>query len=148
MVTNTPGVLTDTTADLAWTLLMAIARRISEAERFLRSGQFKGWGIMILLGGDVHGKTLGLVGFTMKRDGRLAAGMAMAVALEALVWLVGLGDGAWVLAPLAAVPLVALAFELRDQAPVEPAPEAPARKIVRLLVGLVAGNTSDAFSEV
>lgn len=63
MVTNTPGVLTDTTADLAWTLLMAIARRISEAERFLRAGHFKGWGIMMLLGGDVHGKTLGLVGF-------------------------------------------------------------------------------------
>lgn len=63
MVTNTPGVLTDTTADFAWALLMAVARRIAEGQEVLKSGKFKGWGIMMLLGGDIHGKTLGLLGF-------------------------------------------------------------------------------------
>src|SRR5919202_984622 len=63
MVSNTPGVLTQTTADFAWTLLMGIARRLCEAQSFLRAGKFHGWGIMMMLGGDVHGKTLGLVGF-------------------------------------------------------------------------------------
>ena len=63
MVTNTPGVLTDTTADFAWTLLMAVARRVCEGDSFFRAGKYHGWGIMMLLGGDVHGKTLGLVGF-------------------------------------------------------------------------------------
>jgi len=62
-VTNTPGVLTETTADLAWALLMAAARRIGEAERFVRAGRFHGWGIMMFLGGDVYGKTLGIAGF-------------------------------------------------------------------------------------
>jgi glyoxylate reductase len=71
LVSNTPGVLTDTTADFAWTLLMGIARRIAEGDNFLRSGQFHGWGIMMLLGGDVHGKTLGLAGF-----GRIGQAMA------------------------------------------------------------------------
>ena len=63
LVSNTPGVLTETTADFAWTLLMAIARRVCEADAFTRAGKFHGWGIMMLLGGDVHGKTLGVVGF-------------------------------------------------------------------------------------
>ncbi|HVA38636.1 MAG TPA: D-glycerate dehydrogenase [Candidatus Dormibacteraeota bacterium] len=62
-VTNTPGVLTETTADLAWTLLMATARRIGEAERYVRAGKYHGWGILMLLGGDVYGKTLGVAGF-------------------------------------------------------------------------------------
>jgi len=63
MVTNTPGVLTETTADLAWALLLASARRIAEGDRFTRAGKFKGWGIMMLLGNDVYGKTLGICGF-------------------------------------------------------------------------------------
>lgn len=63
MVSNTPGVLTDTTADFAWALLMGIARRTAEGQAFLKAGKFNGWGIMMLLGEDVHGKTLGLVGF-------------------------------------------------------------------------------------
>lgn len=71
MVTNTPGVLTETTADFAWALLMATARRIPEAQAFLRSGQFHGWGIMMMLGQDIHGATLGLVGF-----GRIGQAMA------------------------------------------------------------------------
>lgn len=62
MVTNTPGVLTDTTADFAFALLMAAGRRVAEGDRALRRGQFKGWGIDVLLGQDIHGATLGLVG--------------------------------------------------------------------------------------
>ena len=71
LVTNTPGVLTETTADLAWALLMATARRIVEADGFMRRGDYKGWGPMLLLGGDVYGKTLGLVGM-----GRIGCAMA------------------------------------------------------------------------
>src|SRR5262249_18351333 len=71
MVSNTPGVLTETTADFAWTLLMAIARRAVEGDKFVRAGKFHGWGIMMLLGGDVHGKTMGIVGF-----GRIGQAMA------------------------------------------------------------------------
>lgn len=63
LVSNTPGVLTDTTADFAWTLLMASARRLPEAERFLRAGKYHGWGIMMMLGQDIHHKTLGVIGF-------------------------------------------------------------------------------------
>jgi glyoxylate reductase len=63
MVSNTPGVLTETTADFAWTLLMAVARRVCEAQALLRAGRFKGWGIMMMLGEDIYGKTLGVVGF-------------------------------------------------------------------------------------
>ena len=62
IVTNTPGVLTDTTADLTWALLMSCARRIPEADAYTRSGKFKGWSPTLLLGGDVWGKTLGIVG--------------------------------------------------------------------------------------
>ncbi len=61
-VTNTPGVLTETTADLAWALLMAVARRTVEADRYTREGRFTLWEPMLLLGSDVHGKTLGLIG--------------------------------------------------------------------------------------
>lgn len=61
-VTNTPGVLTETTADAAWAILMMTARRFGEAERFLRASQWAGWGPMLLLGTDVHGKTLGIFG--------------------------------------------------------------------------------------
>jgi len=61
-VTNTPGVLTETTADLAWSLLMAAARRISESERYLRAGKWDSWRPQLLLGADVHGKTLGIFG--------------------------------------------------------------------------------------
>lgn len=62
-VTYTPGVLTEATADFAWTLLMAAARRIVEADRVVRTGNWKvAWGPTILLGDDVYGKTLGIVG--------------------------------------------------------------------------------------
>ena len=62
LVTNTPGVLRETTADLAWALLLAAARRIPEGDRMVRSGRFAGWSPSLLLGHDVHGKTLGIVG--------------------------------------------------------------------------------------
>ncbi len=61
-VGNTPGVLTETTADLIWALLMAAARRIAEADRYVRDGRWKTWGPMTLLGQDVHGATLGIIG--------------------------------------------------------------------------------------
>jgi len=82
MVTNTPGVLTETTADLAWALLLASARRICEAERFARAGRFKGWGIMMLLGNDVYGKTLGICGFG--RIGRAVARRALGFGMRIL----------------------------------------------------------------
>jgi len=61
-VSNTPGVLTETTADLTWALILAVARRIPEADRFTRAGLFMAWGITLMLGADVHGKTLGIEG--------------------------------------------------------------------------------------
>jgi glyoxylate/hydroxypyruvate/2-ketogluconate reductase len=71
VVTNTPDVLTQTTADFAWTLLMAAARRLPEAERYLRAGQWKHWSLDQLVGKDVHGATLGIVGM-----GRIGAAIA------------------------------------------------------------------------
>jgi glyoxylate reductase len=61
-VTNTPGVLTETTADLAWALLMSAARRIVESDRVFRTGRWDGWGPMQFLGHDIHGATLGIIG--------------------------------------------------------------------------------------
>ena len=62
-VGNTPGVLTDTTADFAFALLMAAARRVVEGDRFVREGRWKTWGPTLLLGYDIHGATLGIIGF-------------------------------------------------------------------------------------
>ncbi|MCB2289904.1 D-glycerate dehydrogenase [Clostridium sp. CS001] len=62
IVTNTPGVLDDATADLAWTLLMTVARRIIPADKFTRNGAFQAWDPMMFLGRDITGKTLGIVG--------------------------------------------------------------------------------------
>lgn len=71
-VSNTPGVLTDTTADMAWALMFAVGRRIPEADRFTRAGKYKGWSATMLLGGDIYGKTLGIIGV-----GRIGAAVAM-----------------------------------------------------------------------
>jgi len=71
MVTNTPGVLTEATADLAWALLMAVARRVVEGDRFVREGKFRGWEPLLLLGDDVYGATLGIIGL-----GRIGQAMA------------------------------------------------------------------------
>jgi glyoxylate reductase len=71
VATNTPGVLDETTADFAWALLMAVARRLPEGETLARSGNWKGWNLDQLCGADVWGKTLGVVGFG--RIGRAVA---------------------------------------------------------------------------
>lgn len=71
MVTNTPDVLNETTADFGWTLLMATARRVTEAEHWLRAGQWKKWRYDGFLGADVHGSTLGILG--MGRIGQAIA---------------------------------------------------------------------------
>jgi glyoxylate reductase len=68
---NTPGVLTETTADLAFALLMAAARRLAEGDRYVRDGRWKTWGPLLLLGPDVHDATIGIVGF-----GRIGQAMA------------------------------------------------------------------------
>lgn len=69
--TNTPGVLTEATADLAWTLIMSAARRVGEGERFLRQGLWDGWGPQQLLGVSLYGQTLGIFG--MGRIGQAVA---------------------------------------------------------------------------
>ena len=84
VVTNTPGVLTETTADLAWALLMAVARRIVEADKFTRAGKFKGWSPTLLLGTDVYGKTLGIIGFG--RIGRAVARRAKGFDMRVLYY--------------------------------------------------------------
>jgi len=61
-VTNTPGVLHETTADLTWALILGSARRIVPADKYTREGKFKGWQAKLFLGGDVYGKTLGIIG--------------------------------------------------------------------------------------
>ena len=71
VATNTPGVLDETTADFAWTLMMAVARRLGEGDVLARSGNWKGWDLDQLVGTDVWGKTLGIVGF-----GRIGRAMA------------------------------------------------------------------------
>ncbi len=81
-VGNTPGVLTDTTADLAWALLMAAARRLPEGDRYVRAGNWKTWGPLLLLGPDVHGATIGIVGFG--RIGQAVARRAQGFGMEIL----------------------------------------------------------------
>jgi glyoxylate reductase len=71
LVANTPGVLTDTTADFAFALLMAAARRVVEAMDYVREGCWRTWGPLILLGQDIHRATLGIIGM-----GRIGTGMA------------------------------------------------------------------------
>ena len=81
-VTNTPDVLTETTADFAWTLLMATARRVVEADHYARSGRWTAWKWDLLWGADVHGKTLGIVGFG--RIGRAVARRALGFRMRVL----------------------------------------------------------------
>ena len=71
IVTNTPGVLNETTADFAFAMLMAAARRVAEADRFLRAGRWREWSVDLLCGHDIHGRTLGLIG--MGRIGQSVA---------------------------------------------------------------------------
>jgi glyoxylate reductase len=80
-VGNTPGVLTETTADLAFALLMAAARRVAEGDRYVRAGKWKTWGPMLLMGPDVHGATIGIVGFGRigQAVAKRAAGFGMTI---------------------------------------------------------------------
>jgi glyoxylate reductase len=82
VATNTPGVLDETTADFAWTLMMAVARRLSEGEQLARSGNWKGWNLDQLCGVDIWGKTLGLVGFG--RIGRAVARRALGFQMKVI----------------------------------------------------------------
>jgi lactate dehydrogenase-like 2-hydroxyacid dehydrogenase len=84
-VGNTPGVLTETTADLAWALLLATARRLPEGDRFVREGRWRTFGTATLLGTDVHGSTIGIVGFGRigQAVARRAAGFGMRVLYHA-----------------------------------------------------------------
>jgi glyoxylate reductase len=82
IVTNTPDVLTETTADFAWALLMSTARRVVEADRYARSGHWDRWQWDLLWGVDVHGKTLGVVGFG--RIGRAVARRALGFNMRVL----------------------------------------------------------------
>jgi len=80
LATNAPGVLTETTADLGFALMMAAARRMAEGERYLRSGQWTKWSYDLLVGSDVHGATLGILGMgrigqAIARRGALGFGM-------------------------------------------------------------------------
>ncbi len=81
LVTNTPDVLTEATADLTWALLLSACRRLGEGERLVRAGGWQGWAPMQLLGADVHGKTLGIVGLGRigRAVARRAAGFGMVV---------------------------------------------------------------------
>lgn len=80
LVTNTPGVLTETTADLTWALIFAVARMIPEADRFTRAGEFKGWALDLCLGREITGKRLGIIG--MGRIGQAVARRARAFHME------------------------------------------------------------------
>lgn len=71
LVTNTPGVLTECTADLTWALILAVSRRVVDGDAEMRAGRFPGWGPLYMLGGDVTGATLGLIG-----PGRIATAVA------------------------------------------------------------------------
>jgi glyoxylate reductase len=82
IVTNTPGVLTETTADLAWALILAVGRRLVEGDQLVRAGRWKGWAPTQLLGHDIYGKTLGIVG--MGRIGRAVARRARGFSMQVL----------------------------------------------------------------
>jgi len=71
LVTNTPGVVTESTADLTWSLLCSLARRIAEGDRYIRAGKWRDWTLLLMAGSDIHGKTLGICG--MGRIGQAVA---------------------------------------------------------------------------
>lgn len=79
-VTNTPDVLTEATADLTWALILAVTRRLVEADRYLREGRFSGWSLDLLLGIGLQGRTLGIIGYG--RIGRAVAHRALAFGMK------------------------------------------------------------------
>ena len=82
LVTNTPGVLTDTTADMAWALMLGVARRVTESDRFVRAGKWTGVYWSQLMGADVHGATLGIIG--LGRIGQAVARRAQGFGMRVL----------------------------------------------------------------
>ena len=80
LVTNTPDVLTETTADLTWALILAVARRIPEADRFTRERRFRGWELDLLLGHEVSGRRLGIIG--LGRIGKAVAARSQAFRMD------------------------------------------------------------------
>ncbi|MCI0525847.1 MAG: D-glycerate dehydrogenase [Nitrospira sp.] len=84
IVTNTPGVLSESTADLVWALILAVGRRLIEGDRLVRSGRWKGWAPTQLLGNDIYGKTLGIVG--MGRIGKAVAKRARGFSMQVLYY--------------------------------------------------------------
>ena len=84
-ITNTPDVLTEATADLTWGLILAVTRRLGEAERVLRDGRFRGWALDMLLGSGIQGRQLGVIGYGRigRAVARRAAGFGMSVAYSA-----------------------------------------------------------------
>ncbi len=84
VVCNTPGVLTNATADLVWALILGVSRRIVEADHFTREGKFKGWEPLLMRGYDVYGKTLGIIG--MGRIGRAVAKRAIGFSMKVLYY--------------------------------------------------------------
>lgn len=83
-VGNTPGVLTETTADIAWALILASARRVVESVEFVKRGDWKTWGPLLMAGADVHGGTLGVVGFGA--IGQAVARRAQGFGMRTLYW--------------------------------------------------------------
>ena len=82
LVTNTPGVLTETTADMAWALMLGVARRVPESDRFVRAGKWTGVYWSQLMGADVHGTTLGIIG--LGRIGQAIARRAQGFGMRVL----------------------------------------------------------------
>jgi glyoxylate reductase len=70
VVTNTPGVLTDATADFAWALLLAVARNVVPADRYVRDGRFREWMMMEFHGAELAGRTLGIAGFGSRKQSK------------------------------------------------------------------------------
>lgn len=83
-LTNTPGALTETTADIAWGLLTNVARRIGEGDRMIRANAWEGWGPLQLLGGDITGATIGLIG--MGRIGKAMIPRAKGFSMKVIYW--------------------------------------------------------------
>ncbi len=84
VVTNTPGLLTEATADLTWALILSVARRVVEADRFTREGKFKGWKADLMLGMELNGAVLGIIG--MGRIGKAVARRALGFGMKVIYY--------------------------------------------------------------